>query len=75
MGDYLGLYRWDLGKDKAFQVSLGGGVFGRVLTWPVKRMIWKMLIIMGIFPSISETVGGHFGLCLTIPALIWAMIT
>jgi len=29
MGDYLGLYRWDLGQGKAFQVSLGGGVFGR----------------------------------------------
>ncbi len=29
MGDYLGLYRWDLGEEKSFQLSAGGGVFGR----------------------------------------------
>jgi len=29
VGDYLGLYRWDLGREKAFQVSVGGGAFGR----------------------------------------------
>jgi hypothetical protein len=29
LGDYLGLYRWDLGNGKAFQVSVGGGAFGR----------------------------------------------
>ena len=29
VGDYLGLYRWDLGSGKAFQVSVGGGAFGR----------------------------------------------
>ena len=28
-GDYLGIYRWDLGPGKAFQVSVGGGAFGR----------------------------------------------
>ena len=29
VGDYLGLYRWDLGRGKAFQVSVGAGAFGR----------------------------------------------
>lgn len=29
IGDYLGLYRWDLGNGRAFQVSLGAAAFGR----------------------------------------------
>jgi len=29
VGDYLGLYRWNLEGGKAFQVSIGGGAFGR----------------------------------------------
>ncbi len=30
MGDYLGVYRWTLpGKVSYFQISIGGGVFGR----------------------------------------------
>jgi hypothetical protein len=29
IGDYLGLYRWDLGNDRAFQVSIGAAAFGR----------------------------------------------
>jgi len=29
VGDYLGLYRWDLGDGKVFQTSVGGGAFGR----------------------------------------------
>lgn len=29
LGDYLGIYRWNLGDEKSFQVSMGGGAFGR----------------------------------------------
>jgi len=29
LGDSLGLYRWSLGNGQYFQVSVGGGVFGR----------------------------------------------
>jgi hypothetical protein len=29
IGDYLGVYRWNLPNDAAFQISAGGGVFGR----------------------------------------------
>jgi len=29
MGDYFGLHRWNLGEERAFQWSVGGGAFGR----------------------------------------------
>ncbi len=29
IGDYLGIYRWARGKDQEFQLSVGGGAFGR----------------------------------------------